>query len=90
VDVAAGVDVAAAGADEDPPVVEELEDPELPQPATARQTRMSAPLAYRRIGLEVSLFIVCFLFCRFRDRPIRVRFAVRSRANGRSLTHHRE
>jgi hypothetical protein len=56
-DVAAGVDVAAAGADEDPPVVGELEDPELPQPAMARHTRMSAPLAYRRIGLEVFVFI---------------------------------
>jgi hypothetical protein len=42
VDVVAGVDFAAGGVDDDPPVVEELE---LPQPATARVTKRSAQLA---------------------------------------------
>ena len=26
---------------------------------------MSVPLAYRRMGREILVFIACFLFCRF-------------------------
>jgi hypothetical protein len=56
--VEAGVEVAAGGVDEDPVVVDE---PELPQPATAtaRDTRTSAQLAYRRADREVLLLMVC-------------------------------
>src|ERR1039458_3386390 len=84
VDVAAGVDVdvTAAGADEDPPV-DELDEPELPQPAIAMQTRMSAPLAYRWIDPEVLVFICGFLFSRCRDRPIKAVMWGDPEANGR-------
>jgi hypothetical protein len=59
-DEPAGVEVAgAAGGD-----VVVVEDPELPQPTTARQTRTSAaPLANRRFNPDVALSMMCSPFC---------------------------
>lgn len=54
---ATGVEAAAGGLDEDPLAVEELDEPELPQPATARQTNTSAPLVHRRIDPDIALVI---------------------------------
>jgi hypothetical protein len=56
-DEAAGVEVVATGAGEGPLVAEEPDEPEPPQPATARQANTSAPLAYRRMDADLESLI---------------------------------
>jgi hypothetical protein len=67
VEVAAGAadDVeVAAGVAEDVAALDELEEPELPQPATAKHTATRAKLPKRRIDPDVVVPIIGLQFCR--------------------------
>ncbi len=51
------VEVAAGAGLDEPVEVDELEDPELPQPATTKHPKTSVKLASRRIDPDVALLI---------------------------------
>lgn len=54
----------AAGVAEDVAELDELEEPELPQPATAKHTATRAKLPKRRIDPDVVVPIIGLQFCR--------------------------
>jgi hypothetical protein len=54
----------AAGAADDVAALDELEEPELPQPATAKHPATRAKLPKRRIDPDVVVPIIGLQFCR--------------------------